>query len=422
MSSSSAARLSSSLTILSDQIQALPHAKKFSDMWGVQALPLDKDDLAYMARLLSKKIESVSWEASEKNDTVFDDLTPKVEAATQIFVPQLFANFQASNGLTAFLYSVDVQIEAQVDPSQIRSVLSLPAALHKYVTAARARLQTATSTIDGIEDKIRSINSAYDAADRLLITQDDISQVLREIEISKLESAKLDAATRNTAEEVEKLKTKLLLVNQEAEAVLSKVETAYRAATSQGLAQAFSIKAKSLNDSIRIWVAALILSLIAATLLGHGRFPEILRAVTLTPNWGLVLLNVILGILSVAPPVWIAWVATKQIGQRFRLAEDYGYKAALSAAYEGYRNEASKIDPIFEAQLFATALGRLDEIPLRLIESEVHGSPWHEFLTSDEFKNASKQFPDLKDRIIGILKPRSNTKVDNTDDNPQGGS
>lgn len=33
--------------------------------------------------------------------------------------------------------------------------------------------------------------------------------------------------------------------------------------------------------------------------------------------------NVILSLLSIGAPIWFAWLSTKQIGQRFRLAEDY---------------------------------------------------------------------------------------------------
>ncbi len=373
-------------------------------------MPLDKNDLARMAKLIAEKIDSVNWDESESTAEIFIDLAPKVEVATQMVVPQLFSGFQASESIVAFLYSVDVQIEALVSPSQIKSSLSLPTAFRRDVNTAQLRLKTVTDSIQGVEEKIRSINSAYDAAERLPTTQEDLAQAMREIEASKLESTKLDATTRLTADNVEQLKSKLVAANVEAEAVLSKVQAAYRAATSQGLAQAFSEKATSLNSSMQKWVLVLLIALVVTGLLAHSRFPAILQAVAGKPDWGVIFLNLILGVLSVAPPIWVAWVATKQIGQRFRLAEDYGYKAALSAAYEGYRNEAAKLDPLFEAQLFATALGRLDELPIRLVEPEIHGSPWHELLTSEEFKSAAASFPNLKDRVIAILRPSSKTQ------------
>ena len=46
--------------------------------------------------------------------------------------------------------------------------------------------------------------------------------------------------------------------------------------------------------------------------------------------------------------------------------------------YEGYRSEAERIDKDLERRLFSSALDRLEEAPLRLVEVESHGSPFHE--------------------------------------------
>ena len=94
----------------------------------------------------------------------------------------------------------------------------------------------------------------------------------------------------------------------------------------------------------------------------------------------LVFVNLVLAVLSIAAPVWFAWIATKQIGHRFRLSEDYAFKASVARAYEGYRREAAKLDEDFAKRLFASALDRLEEPPLRFVEQETHGSPWHELL------------------------------------------
>lgn len=117
-------------------------------------------------------------------------------------------------------------------------------------------------------------------------------------------------------------------------------------------------------------------------------------------------------LLSVAAPVWFAWLATKQIGQRFRLSEDYALKASVSRAYEGYRQEAHRIDEDLEARLLESALARLDEQPLRLVESDSHGSPWHELLASDVVKQAIRAVPGFAEQIkdsaskaIGSLAP-----------------
>jgi hypothetical protein len=80
--------------------------------------------------------------------------------------------------------------------------------------------------------------------------------------------------------------------------------------------------------------------------------------------------NIIFSFLSVGGPVWFASIATKRINSQFKLAEDYAFKAAVARAYEGFRREAEKIDHRLEAHLLASALTRLDEQPLRLVDHE----------------------------------------------------
>ena len=84
-------------------------------------------------------------------------------------------------------------------------------------------------------------------------------------------------------------------------------------------------------------------------------------------------------------PIWLAWMATKQIGYRFRLAEDYEFKAAVAKAYEGYRKEAVSIDPKLAERLFESTMKRFDEHPLRLVERTTAGSPFGEIGRSGIF-------------------------------------
>jgi hypothetical protein len=409
MPTTAAELLAKHLSTLEERIGALPQATKFSDTWGWQGLPLDKTDLGYMARVVQERLDSVDWTGNADAETAFGDLAAKTEWVSQNVVPNLWSGPQAADTLLGFLTGVDMQVSSFVSPQQIRSSLSLPATLKKYVSAANARLEAATKTIDGIEAKVSAINAAYDSAERLPATQADLADALAKVDKAAVDAERLNAKSSSTSAAVDALRSKLDAADKEAQATLEKVRQAYRAATSQGLAQAFSDKSRELNRSMLTWVLILLGALLAAGLLAHQRFPEILAAVTGTPDWGVVLINLTLGALSVAPAVWVAWVATKQIGQRFRLAEDYAYKAALSTAYEGYRAEASKLDPLFEAQLFATALGRLDELPLRLVEKDVHGSPWHELVSSPEFKDAVDKFPSLKARIAAIFRREKRT-------------
>ena len=143
----------------------------------------------------------------------------------------------------------------------------------------------------------------------------------------------------------------------EAQGYIDKCEEAFRTTTSKGLAGAFEDKARKLNASIRLWVAGLIAALGAGAVVGYTRL-HALEAYLSNPNASGIKLTIqlILSILSVGAPLWFAWLATKQIGQRFRLAEDYEFKASVSKAYEGYRREAMQLDSDFSQRLLAMHL------------------------------------------------------------------
>ena len=188
--------------------------------------------------------------------------------------------------------------------------------------------------------------------------------------------------------------------NLSAEKLVEQCEEAYRVTTSKGLAGAFDQRATGLSRSIQLWVLALVVALGVAALLGGQRVELLSKNLGDTdPKWGVIWLNLVLSLLSVGAPLWFAWVATKQINQRFRLAEDYSYKASIAKAYEGYRREAAKLDPEFTARLFGSSLTRLEEAPLRLMETASHGSPLHELLNSQKAQEAMTTIPAVREKM-----------------------
>lgn len=192
-------------------------------------------------------------------------------------------------------------------------------------------------------------------------------------------------------------------INTEAAAVLKNCQTAYAASTSVGLAAAFSERSVSLSRSIWFWIGGLIIALMAGSFLGSGQLKALSELLKIPDaSVAVVTLNLLLSIISVGAPIWFAWLATKQIGQRFRLSEDYAFKASIARAYEGFRREAACFDKDMEAKLLNSALTRLDELPLRLVETTTHGSPWHELASSDAVKQAMNMVPAFSEQVKGL--------------------
>ena len=161
------------------------------------------------------------------------------------------------------------------------------------------------------------------------------------------------------------------------------------------------------------WIVGLLVALSAGSIFGSIQLRSLLNMLDGPGAPGsVIVLNALLSFLSIGAPVWFAWLATKQIGQRFRLAEDYAFKAAVSRAYEGFRRETARFDKDMEEKLLASALTRLDELPLRLLEAQSYGSPWHELASSEVMKKAMREVPGfpgqvraLANKAIGTIMP-----------------
>ena len=166
------------------------------------------------------------------------------------------------------------------------------------------------------------------------------------------------------------------------------------------MAAAFSERSKELARSMWFWIVGLVAALATGSFLGTNQLLALSDAFS-SPgaSASVIVLNILLSILSVGAPVWFAWLSTKQIGQRFRLSEDYGFKASVSRAYEGFRREAARFDEDMGAKLLGSALARLDELPLRLVEEQSHGSPWHELTSSDVVKKAMNEIPGFAGQV-----------------------
>lgn len=387
--------------------------------WGFHHPALTRHDLAEMADLLAEKIRGY-----EKDDLPKEVASSVSHAAKQIrlLASETIPNFYSGNGwqaVPAYMATL-VWLEMALEPVLSWQAASdpsmMPPKVARRVRAMHARLDEIAPETDSLEAKIKLINEAAEAADSLPTDMEDLRKARSQIESLSLESATTHGKIKQRWDEVENLLITMSLKSTEADKLVKQTEEAYRVATTIGLAGAFDQRSKSLSWSMRWWVAGLMVALGGGTAIGANRVQILTDALKVSsPNWGIIWLHIILSVVSVGAPLWFAWLATKQIGQRFRLAEDYGYKASVAKAYEGYRREAARIDEDFESRLFDSALTRLEEAPLRLVDEESHGSPWHELISSDAFKTALDKVPDLGATLDKIRRSKTDPKVKASD-------
>lgn len=354
------------------------------EMFGWNFPPLNRTNIAYLSESLARRIEKIS------EDRIVEKWDPATTLAKIEYGKSLAPNFWNGNANEAYrtyssiLEYVEAQFASLFNPQPDWEKLDeaglLPKDLSKKIRSLKTQINNVTSGVSDLKEQISIINDAYKAAQDLPIdvamleeAREKIDTFKQDIEKDKLLSSAAYDGINNILSEITDRKDEVFKI-------LSLSEEAYSAATTKGLSEAFQIRADRTARSMWIWVVGLLFALVGGAISASYRVAVLETLLKDNASNGLISANATLVLITVAAPVWFAWIATKQIGHRFRLSEDYAFKASVAKAYEGYRREAARVDPDQAARLFKIAVDRLEEAPLRFVENETYGSPWHEAL------------------------------------------
>lgn len=351
------------------------------------------------------------------DELVLDSFLPRLASMRVHTVPQLWAN--ASQAVSAYLITIDAFKRVLVALLKVDDGAELMGTVRittRQLRAVEIRVRDLTARSQDLSSTINRIEAANDAALQLPEDLESLQEGRDRVRALIADAEKDRLHVFSAKEAIEGVQRDLSQVVLDTAEVVKKADAAYSAATSQGLAAAFAERSKELGNSMLIWVLALLASLACASFFGSTQLVRLSELIK-TPGASdaAIAVNLFLSILSIGAPVWFAWLSTKQVGQRFRLSEDYAFKASVSKAYEGYRREAAAIDPDLQVQLLRSALARLDEQPLRFVEPETHGSPWQEALSSDLMREAAKSIPNFSTHLttfVSGLLTREKTKSD----------
>lgn len=372
-----------------------------NQIWGWNMPAITRDEFAAIFREPIQLIHSLENKTVTETDfNILSSYPPRIA----YYVDQVLPHVAGGNAFHAYLTGVSMIDALKVlineytpsdsDWKRIEDNKLVPASQLQRLRRLQASIDKATTDSGDIAAKIDEINAARATAEALpadlqalVEAQKAYAAAMKDVEGIK---GKMSAALTKADTDQKAIDT----LKQQAEQLVANTEAAQAAATTQGLGAAFDNKAKALGMSTMILGLILAATLGFAAWLSSGRIKAIQTLIE-KPDVSLQLLwvHVLLTAISVAGPVWLAWILTKQIGQRFRLAEDYAFKASVAKAFEGYRREAVKVDPAFEKRLFSSILDRLDEAPLRHVETENHGSPWAELFLGRLGKGKNETSP-----------------------------
>ncbi|WP_175834097.1 hypothetical protein [Burkholderia cenocepacia] len=366
---------------------------------------------------LKEEIDGIISFIDDKGDQVpVGDAYPRVQdyiRRLQFLRTNTIANIPGNAGVGVPTYVLTLRglrtalenVFKHVSPTHPADSTETRKQLTRRVRALEAQLNSMEPRAGSLDAMITRIETAYEAADQLPEDLESLGEARKQVTSYVVGATDDYKKIIEVRDQAEKFKLEMAEFANEAKAVLQRCETAYSAATSVGLAAAFAERSSILSRSMWIWVSGLICALLAGSYFGSKQLHSLTNLFNnpaVAPS--VVALNMVLSMLSIGAPVWFAWLSTKQIGQRFKLSEDYAFKASVSRAYEGFRRETARFDKEMEARLLSTALTRLDELPLRFVEAENHGSPWHELASSPVVKQALNMVPDFADQVKDLAK------------------
>ncbi|MDV4167938.1 hypothetical protein [Rhodovulum sp. FJ3] len=304
---------------------------------------------------------------------------------------------------------------ADVDWDKVKAKGYIPKDLSRKIGSIEKRIKDLSPRTESLQEKIVAIETAHDAAEQLPTDMEELRRNNSELRKLLKEAQKNAALIQNNLDETETVRSKVqslhddtTLLADQSQQLVDRCNENYRITTSAGLAGAFEARSKSLTMTGWFWVFLLAVALGCAVGIGYFRLEAYESLLSNSAETSVILLNLLVTFLGVGGPIWLAWLSTKNIGQSFKLAEDYAFKASISKAYEGYRKEAVNLDQEFAKQLFGSALTRLDELPSRFVSQVDHSSPLQEALDNPTIKAFFAEVPDVKNKLIDFVSERKN--------------
>ncbi|MEN7431837.1 hypothetical protein VA599_13835 [Chromobacterium sp. TRC.1.1.SA] len=340
-------------------------------------------DAADVEELLVKfysALESVTVAATSNDDFLDGDIVSEVNSKSE-----------------EVMYLVNQSFHSKLSRSELREiVLKINKLLDDIIDLLRA------SVFNELLIKAEEKKKQLDIDQCIKTAESYLSMVQADREKVLLKVGELDTGVAK----FEELNKSYEDSSSKAKDIVLQAEQALQGASRVGLAGAFNSRAIVSQVVAIIWVLALILSLGGGVWWGHSQVNELETLILNKVNYDLFILKAVMAVLSFAAPVWMAWLATKQLTERFRISEDYAYKAAVSMAYQGYKQLASDIGEEHVGKLFDKTLDTIGQHPLRHLSGKIYGSPWHEALDTPVAMEAVKALP----KLIGDLKDKSLNK------------
>lgn len=253
------------------------------------------------------------------------------------------------------------KVRAELD-RQISAAKTETAEVESIAERARAAVEEATAKRDEAKLARLRVDAEFTAAEA----------ARKSAEQAMTQAKSLATRADNVERTLAKYETSIAELEQKCATQLKKIESLLPGATSAGLAQAFAERQKTFKEPSTSWQRIFFWSIVALVIVAGTGLLQVYH-MTSAPTYDEVL-RLWLSRLPIAGAlVWLAIHASRESALAKRLEEDYGYKAAIAASFEGFQNQMAEIDVDVEsgtprARLCADTLSTIATPPGRIYE------------------------------------------------------
>ena len=198
----------------------------------------------------------------------------------------------------------------------------------------------------------------------------------REAETKVLIQSMTEVATtaNQTLTRVSSYEEELTKLKADFAALHAKTEALLPGATSAGLASAFREQKSRFDGPQKNWLATFIAAVVLLLAAGLIGLPG-LHSGEANPSWDVILRHIVNRLPLVGPLVWLGIYAGRNYMLALRMQDEYAFKEAISATFEGYKREMAAIQgPVDKASPLVTlcenVLGTLAQRPGRIYEGK----------------------------------------------------
>jgi len=253
--------------------------------------------------------------------------------------------------------------EAQQHSTKVRGELDqILIATQKQASDAEGASARAKSAEEKVVELLSNVRATKAAVD---VENVAFTAFKSQAETATTTLMQLAGAAKTTEERVNAYETQLVELKLQADQQLAEITGLLPGATSAGLAHAFDQRRQSFMKPTVMWQSMFLGSVVFLIVLASSAFWHVVAApAPLTYDE---IFRLWLARLPVAgAALWLALHSARESALAKRLEEDYGYKAAIAASFQGFHKQMSDLGTLAGPD---TALGKLCADTLATIAS-----------------------------------------------------